>query len=260
LRRLASVEHVTLEIEHVDGAGVANDNAAAWWTVLAATRGNALIRKRGWLWVPGSLRAGLRIMVLRPDLDPAEIAELTELAGAWPRNSRITIEDPFSVLDLTGLGLTPKHLPVMLREPGPLAGTPRRSASVVTHPDEIALVERVVVDGFPLRQFLPYRVGEALPAALAEHPGVAFYLARRDGEPAGACMTMNDGVAGGVYWVGTLPGHRSQGVGRAVMTAAINHLGNVPATLTATAAGRPLYESMGFRTVAEATWWWQTTD
>lgn len=249
-----------MEMERVDGAAVANDNAAAWWTVLARARGNAMIHKRGWFWVPGSLRSGLRIMILRPDLGPDALAEITELAASWPRTSRVTVEDPHSVIDLTATGLTPNRLPVMLREPGPVPGSPRLPASVVTDPAEIALVEKVVVDGFPLRQFLPYTVGEAVPLSLAENPAVAFYLARRAGRPAGACMTMHDGVAGGIYWVGTLPEHRSQGVGRAVMTAALEHLGNVPATLTATAAGRPLYESMGFRTVAEATWWWQTND
>ncbi len=247
-----------MEMEHVDGAGVANDNAAAWWTVLARARDNAMIHKRGWFWIPGSLRAGLRIMVVRPDLDESELAEITELVRAWPRTSRVTVEDPFGVVDLTDTDLTPKRLPIMFREPGPIAGSPRLTAFVVTDPAEIALAEKVIVDGFPLNQFLPYRAGEALPPTLADHPGVSFYLARRDGEPAGACVTMHDGVAGGIYWVGTLPEHRSHGVGRAVLTAALNHLGNVPATLTATAAGRPLYESLGFRTVAEATWWWQS--
>ncbi|HEX4225230.1 MAG TPA: GNAT family N-acetyltransferase [Pseudonocardiaceae bacterium] len=247
---------MTTEMECVDGARLANANAAAWWTELAAARGHALIRQRGYLWVPGSLRSGLRIMVLRPDLDPTEVAEIVGLASSWPSGSRITVEDPFSVLDLTSTGLKPMRLPVMLREPGPVTGTPRVAASRVTGAAEVALAEKAVVDGFPLRQFLPYRESEATPFGLAQRPGIAFHLARRDGEPAGACLTIDDGVAGGIYWVATLPEHRSRGVGRAVMTAALNHLGDRPATLTATAAGRPLYESMGFRTVAEATWWW----
>jgi GNAT superfamily N-acetyltransferase len=245
-----------METERVDGALLANANAAGWWTELARSRGHALIRQRGYLWVPGSLRSGLRIMVLRPDLDSDELARITELASLWPESSRVTVEDPFGILDLTALGLRPRRLPVMLREPGPVTDPTRITASLVTSRAEVALVERAVIDGFPLKQFLPHREGEALPYSLAQRPGVSFYLARHDGTPAGACMTFDDGVAGGVYWVGTVPEHRSQGVGRAVMTAALNGLGNVPATLTATAAGKPLYESMGFRTVAEATWWW----
>jgi ribosomal protein S18 acetylase RimI-like enzyme len=248
---------VTIHIERVDDlARLADDNAAVWWAGLAAVRGNAMIRKSGYFWVPGSLRAGLRIMILRPDLEPGEIAEIMDLARSWPAGSRVTVEDPHSVIDLRAIGFEARQLPVMAREPGPVTGTRRVTVSRVTTPEEAAIVERVVVDGFPLRQFLPYRVGEAVPFSLAQRPGVAFYLARRDGEPAGACMTMHDGAAAGIYWVGTLPEHRSHGVGRAVMTAALNDIRDVPATLTATAAGLALYESLGFRTVAEATWWW----
>lgn len=248
---------MTIDIERVDDlATLADDNAAGWWAQLAAVRGNAMIRKPGYFWVPGSLRSGLRIMILRPDLGPGEIAEIMDLASSWPAGSRVTVEDPHNVVDLSALGFEASRLPVMARRPGPVADLPRVTASRATSPEEAAIVERVVVHGFPLRQYLPYRAGEAIPPALAQRPGVACYLARRDGEPAGACLTFHGGAATGVYWVGTLPEHRSHGVGRAVMTAALNDITDVPATLTATAAGRPLYESLGFRTVATATWWW----
>lgn len=248
---------MTIEIERVDDlARLADDNAAGWWAELAAVRGNAMIGKPGYFWVPGSLRAGLRIMILRPDLGPGEIAEITDLARSWPAGSRVTVEDPHSVIDLRELGFEAHQLPVMVREPGPVTGTPRVAVSRVTTPEEAAIVEHVVVHGFPLRQYHPYRAGEAIPPALAQRPGVTFYLARRDGEPAGACMTFHDGAATGIYWVGTLPEHRSHGIGRSVMLAALDDIAGVPATLTATAAGRPLYESLGFRTVAMATWWW----
>ena len=256
---MATVEPVTVETELVEsshGSQLAASNAAAWWMELARARGHALIQGPGYFWVPGSVRAGLRIMVLSPDLDQAELARL---AGSWPEGSKLTVEDPYNVLDLSGVGLTPKSLPVMLREPGPVTGTPRLPATLATSENEIAIAERVVVDGFPLSRFQPYRQGECLPYSLTEHSGTRFHLARRDGEPAGACATFFDGTVGGVYWVGTLPEHRSQGVGRAIMTSALHELGDVPATLTATAAGRPLYESLGFRTVSESTWWWSAT-
>jgi GNAT superfamily N-acetyltransferase len=256
---VATVDDVPLETERVArsrGSRLAASNAAAWWTELAQARGHALVRRPGYFWVPGSVRAGLRIMVLSPDLDQAELASL---ASSWPADSKLTVEDPFNVLDLRGIGLRPQSLPVMLREPGPVIGAPRVPASRVTSEAEVGVAERVVVDGFPLGRFQPYRQGESLPFSLAEHPGVAFHLARRDGEPAGACATFFDGAVGGVYWVGTLPEHRSQGIGRAIMTSALRELGDVPATLTATAAGRPLYESLGFRTVSESTWWWSAT-
>ena len=215
-----------------------------------------MIEQRGYFWVPGSLRAGLRIMVLNPDLDPAGVAEIARLAEAWPGGA-ITVEDPFSTLDLTGIGLRPSVQPVMLREPGPIEDAGRVPAARMISEDEVGAVERTIVEAFPMRRFEPYQQGECLPFSLAGREGVAFHLARRDGAAAGACATYFDGTVGGIYWVGTLPEHRSQGVGRAIMTAALREIGpDVPATLTATAAGKPLYEALGFRTVSESTWWW----
>jgi predicted N-acetyltransferase YhbS len=44
-------------------------------------------------------------------------------------------------------------------------------------------------------------------------------------------------------------------VGRALMHAALRHLGGGPVTLVATVAGVPLYRSLGFRTIGHSTWW-----
>jgi GNAT superfamily N-acetyltransferase len=112
-----------------------------------------------------------------------------------------------------------------------------------------------MVNGFPLERFLPYEPAVAFPPSLLDRDGVDFFLLRRNAEPAGACLTVADDKVGGVYWVTTLPSHRSQGVGRALMHAVLNHFADRPVTLTASMAGRPLYDSMGFETVALATWW-----
>ena len=50
-------------------------------------------------------------------------------------------------------------------------------------------------------------------------------------------------------------GHRSLGVDRAVTVAALAHLAGSPVSLTATAAGEPLYRDLGIRTLAQAGWW-----
>jgi GNAT superfamily N-acetyltransferase len=234
---------------------LANTNTAALWNELAAARGQVVVRNRTYLCVPGSARDGLQIIMLHGDPDPAEAAEVTELVRSWPADSPITVEDPYHALDLTGTGLTPAPKPVMLREPGPLTGTPQLPAQRVSGQAETARTERVMVEGFPLRSYLPYLQGEAFPAHLAQRPGLAFHLALRDGLPAGGCLTVNADGVGGLYWVATLPEHRSHGVGRAVLTSALTHLADVPATLIATPAGKPLYESMGFHVIAESTWW-----
>ncbi len=82
-----------------------------------------------------------------------------------------------------------------------------------------------------------------------------MYLVTRDGEIAGACLIVLDGTAGGIYWVTTLPEHRSRGVARQLMHAVLARLADRPVTLTAARAGKPLYDSLGFRTITQSTWW-----
>ncbi|CAL9521063.1 hypothetical protein SUDANB95_03803 [Actinosynnema sp. ALI-1.44] len=121
--------------------------------------------------------------------------------------------------------------------------------------EQVAVFDRVVLDGFPLPAFAP---GEAFPPALLDRPEARMRLAERDGEVAGACLSIADGQATGSYWVTTLPEHRSRGVGRALVNAALDGC-DVPVTLTATKAGRPLYDSLGFDVVARAGWWSKPT-
>jgi ribosomal protein S18 acetylase RimI-like enzyme len=77
----------------------------------------------------------------------------------------------------------------------------------------------------------------------------------RDGVVAGVCLTVESDDAAGVYWVTTLPEHRSRGVGRALMHAVLNEFPVLPMTLSATEVGRPLYDSLGFSVVTQAAWW-----
>ena len=52
-----------------------------------------------------------------------------------------------------------------------------------------------------------------------------------------------------MYWLAALPEHRSAGLGRAVMCAALAACPGRPAVLVATAAAESLYSSLGFAAV-----------
>jgi GNAT superfamily N-acetyltransferase len=80
--------------------------------------------------------------------------------------------------------------------------------------------DRIVVEGFPLTSYQPYRPGRLLPPGLLQMPHMSVFVADFLGVPSGACLTVTDmhGV-GGVYWVAVLPEHRSAGIGRALMRA-----------------------------------------
>jgi GNAT superfamily N-acetyltransferase len=111
------------------------------------------------------------------------------------------------------------------------------------------------VDGFPRPALQPFRPGRMLPAEALAVPGWRAWLARHGGEPAAACCSYDDGTTLGIYWLATLPGHRSLGLGRTVMAAALGACPERPAVLVATAAGVPLYTSLGFTAVSEAAWY-----
>ena len=145
---------------------------------------------------------------------------------------------------------------IILRQPlaagaGQIGALMRRAADA----EALAQAEQVMVDGFPRRALQPFRPGCMLPPLVLAIPGWQTWLAYRDGKPAAACCAFDDGAALGIYWLSTLPQHRSHGLGRAVMYAALGSRARRPVVLVATEAGEPLYDSLGFRTVTEAAWY-----
>ncbi|MFE5793925.1 GNAT family N-acetyltransferase [Streptomyces sp. NPDC056503] len=227
-------------------------NSAAFWTATGRCRGHEVIRRRGFVAVDGDERAGLRILIQEPDLDPGERAELGELVrrAAGPVNA----EDPFGSTDLGHLGMRGWQMPVMLRGPGPV-DEPALDVVRVRRPEDLQAAERIVIEGFGLDGFTPHRPGELFPAALIEQPGVDVFVALHDGVPAGAGVSVVAEGVGSHYWIGTSSAFRSRGVGRAVMLGSLAHLTDLPVTLTASKLGRPLYESLGYTAAALSTWW-----
>jgi GNAT superfamily N-acetyltransferase len=237
-----------------DRFGQAAVNAIGMWSALGRARGHDVLVRRGAVAISGQDRGGTRIMLRGPEPDPDEIGELFELGHKEIAAGRpVVVEDPWGTVDASGLGLTARQLPVMVREPGavPAADGVVRVGSLPM----LRVAERVTVDGFPIERYLPYRAGEMYPPSLLEDAALAWFLLERDGSPAGACLGFADGVVGGVYWMTTLPEHRSKGVGRALMHAVLRHFADVPVTLTAAKPGKPLYDSLGFVTAGLATWW-----
>jgi GNAT superfamily N-acetyltransferase len=221
-------------------------NAVAMWSRLAPTVTRT----------PRYLRADLststRIILTEPGAD----AEMPEPDAA----ARVTVEDSWGAAAQAPADTTTLRMPLMVRPPGPVTVPDRPDTRVVRvgDRDELATAERIIVDGFPLRTFQPLAPGTALPPRLLDTPGFDVWLGYRDDRPAVAAYTYDDGRAVGVYWLATLPDHRSTGMGRAVLATALSARTDRPWTLVATDAGRPLYESLGFRTVSTATWYTRT--
>jgi GNAT superfamily N-acetyltransferase len=237
----------------VDGAELYAGNAAEMWASLApwsrllpgTPPGVAVID------LPAQ-RAGRILLRWRGAAGPSQLEALVTAAG---QRGRVVVEDSFGDLVLSLPGeVRVDRMPLMLRPAGDL-GAPGNGVVRVADPDALIQAERVIVDGFPRPALQPFRPGRMLPPEALSVPGWRTWLAYDEGEPGAACCTYDDGTALGVYWLATLPRHRSRGLGRAVMAAALGACPGRPAVLVATAAGAPLYASLGFSAVSEAAWY-----
>jgi GNAT superfamily N-acetyltransferase len=232
-------------------------NAAAMWESRAPWSRTVPGMPPGLSVVEVPAQSATRVILRRPfAAGPGQVAALMARAGA---RGRVVVEDSFGELTLPAAdGVTVDRMPVMVRAPGMLS-TPAAGPGVrvmqAADPGALSQAERVIVDGFPQRALQPYRPGRSLPPLVLAVPGWRTWLAYRDGEPAAACCTYDDGAAVGVYWLATLPRHRSRGLGRAIMSAALGAAPGRPAALVATAAGGPLYAALGFQAVSEAAWY-----
>jgi len=250
------------------GAGLYADNTAEMWASLAP-----------WSRVTSGAAPGVVVVdipdqrvtrvILRQPL-PTGAGQIGALMRRAAERGGVVVEDSFGGLALPAMdGMTVDRYPLMIRPPaaveplpgpdpggGVAAGT-GAGVRVVRAADREALAqaERVIVNGFPRRALQPFRPECMLPPLVLTIPGWQTWLAYREGEPAAACCTFDDGAALSINWLATLSEHRSHGLGRAVMCAALGSCVRRPAVLVATAAGGPLYSSLGFRTVTEAAWY-----
>ncbi|MER5866807.1 GNAT family N-acetyltransferase [Kitasatospora sp. NPDC002040] len=253
----------------------ANDNAAAFWSAQARVHGWESVRRPGFTAVRCARDAAdaHRIVVTRPygpEGAGSLLAELARLREEWA-TQQFVLEDPYGGIELAGEGReSTLGMAVMVREPdapltagaGSWSGARVRSLGdrgVEVHEvrdvSELVLLERVVVDGFPVTADQTRQQGALLPAGLLAEPGYRAWLGRVDGEPAAACMTYDNVETVGVYWVAVLPEYRSNGLGRAVVTAALAAQPGRVTTLVATLLGEPLYRRLGFVERGVTRWW-----
>ena len=93
---------------------------------------------------------------------------------------------------------------------------------------------------------------------LLEGPACAAWIAAVDGRDAAIGWVAVDGDAGLVGWIGTLPEARRRGIGTVVTRAATNEAfdrGARIVALQASSQGFPVYERLGYRTVATERIW-----
>lgn len=93
---------------------------------------------------------------------------------------------------------------------------------------------------------------------ILDGPGVDIFLARKNAEAVSSVQTTRTGSTVGIWAMGTTADHQRKGAGQALLNHVIAYHAGRGAKLfflCATAAGQPLYERVGFRTLAKAVIW-----
>jgi GNAT superfamily N-acetyltransferase len=155
-------------------------------------------------------------------------------------------------LGLTAVGAAPL---MVLRSGTPVR--PTRSVKVVRvlGPELVAIAGDIVAAAFDAPRDA---VARGIDAGITETAGVEWYVAWDDDRPTSVVCVTPAGNTAGIFSMGTPPEHQCKGVGRALLTQVIEDYRSRGADrfyLVASDAGRSLYESVGFETVADLTAW-----
>jgi hypothetical protein len=146
----------------------------------------------------------------------------------------------------------------MVRPAGPSEHTIPAELTITEVVDEAGLetFEHTLVDAYPEPLMQPYRWGEFNDARVLGGP-THFFTGYVAGRPV---ATAAGHVAAGVNlveFVATMPDARGRGYGEAVTWAATSADPTLPAVLTASDLGRPVYERMGYLAVSRWSLWFR---
>ncbi|HEV8298022.1 MAG TPA: hypothetical protein VGQ20_12010 [Acidimicrobiales bacterium] len=130
---------------------------------------------------------------------------------------------------------------------------PDVSLRLVSTPDDLAVAERVAVEGYPLEVGRGARPGSLLPAALSG--GVQLWTGSHAGEAVGVGAAF---VAHGLVnlcLAATLPAARRKGVWGALVDARVAGAPELPAAAFTSDMSRPGFEAKGFLPITRFTLW-----
>ena len=235
-------------------------NLIETFEVITAAQPNGVVRREGGvLTIASGLPMSLfnQIFIESESASPTAVAEavalMRERGAPWVLTLATGLDDRFpSVAVDLGLVLDPgKGFPGMavspIPAPGPEpAGLDIRRVAGASLPDHANVIER----GFGLDRTI---IDAVVSDAVAADPRFAFYVGYVDGVAAVSGLGVRTDDTIGVFNIATLEEARRRGYGAAITRRILIDgalLGCTIGTLQASDMGRPVYEAIGFRTVA----------
>jgi hypothetical protein len=230
---------------------------ASWPTAVAGAAGRPWRAAPNWAggWI-GDRGALTNPVVLTQPLTQAKEV-LDDIGSLFPPHAPYLLISAWPTPDLRPHGLALLgHPPLMVRFPGPAPTSAQPGVDVreVRDADELAIAERVLVEGYPMPELEPLRPGDLLNPTLLR-PDTRVWVASAAGEPAAVAAAHHHAGVTLVEYVATLPAARGRGAGAAVTWAATLSDPAAPAVLIASDDGRPVYERMGYIAVERWTVW-----
>jgi ribosomal protein S18 acetylase RimI-like enzyme len=235
---------------HLDGRFIESDQVA-WFTTgrRSLLRFDAVLRT-------AAARPEELCRVADPILDAFLSQKLPFFWAVWPPDGAPGLAD---YLSATGLPFLRYHMPAMTRGLDDLPPVALPSGveivRVRTERDQADWLG-VLMAGFEEPEAARPDFGQYLAGSFAESPSsLEHFVARWQGEPCAISTLLRAPLAAGICHVTTLPSDRGRGLGRALTLVAMQaaqRAGYADAILFATPSGYPLYQRLGFRTVATA--------
>jgi hypothetical protein len=146
------------------------------------------------------------------------------------------------------------HPMFVVRAPGPVVATTRDGVEVrdVTTVDDLRVLERVAVEGYPIDEAKDSPPGTAFPDALLD-TGVTFRLGLVDGEPVSAAASFDAHGVVNLCFAATLDAGRRRGVWSALVWARVNQAPDQPSVAFTSDYSRPGFVKMGFLPITRFT-------
>jgi predicted N-acetyltransferase YhbS len=185
-----------------------------------------------------------------------------QLAGAVAHlEGELAVRDAGGAEDLSRFGFVLQaREPWMLRPPARVPPVPAPAGLEVAPcrtAAEVELFERTSVEAFTgtTSGWVPGEIHP--PAASLRVPGLILLLARLDGRPVGTAIAAVDGTVLNVAGVAVLEPARRQGIGAQLTLACLAAAPTLPAVLSSSDDGHPLYRTLGFSDVGPSALWWR---
>ena len=193
-------------------------------------------------------------------IDPSKSPDIAKKLQDFYHGSQgggYSIWDPWQCLDLTKYGYSNHEIPLMIRPPGGEIPPLPEGLEIVEVEDEknLVSVEITLIKGWPVPRLNPSIPGTIWDKRILGDEAFRIWLGVFDGRPVSCSHAFIDREFVLVGPVATVSEMRHRGFGKAITWQATMAKPSLPAMLHASELGRPVYERIGYLSIAGLTLW-----